>query len=224
GAAPEQRPHRPPPGWTPRSRTRTAAVEPPYSPSVRAPPGQVKRGTAAPIGAPGMGQGRGAARTKGAEPSAGAVAPRAREDLAGVQQPARIEDRLQLPLHRDQIRGLLEVQIRRLDEADAVLAAERPAEGHRGAEQLLDRTLDLGLLRGIVPEEVDVEVAVARVPVGQGDDLVALRALAHVTQQLAQAAPRHDHVLAHLVARLATHGEAHLSPRRPQARPLPLAL
>ena len=44
--------------------------------------------------------------------SAAAVA--GREDLAGVQEPARVEDALQVLLQRDQLRRLLEREIRRL--------------------------------------------------------------------------------------------------------------
>src|SRR5689334_8649368 len=83
------------------------------------------------------------------------------EDLAGVQEPLGIEGVFQTKLEIDQLGGLLEVQIRRLHDADAVLAGKRAAHGDDVAKQLLDALLDARLVGGIVPQEIDVQVAIA---------------------------------------------------------------
>src|SRR5207245_218692 len=86
--------------------------------------------------------------------------PRSGEDLAGVEQTFRIEDALDAHLQIDERVGLLEREIRSLEDTDSVLAGERPAHGDHVAKELLDTAFYLGRLVGIVPEEVDVEVAV----------------------------------------------------------------
>ena len=50
---------------------------------------------------------------------------RGREDLAGIQEPARIEDALDVTLERDQICVLFQRQIRSLQRPDAMLSAQR---------------------------------------------------------------------------------------------------
>src|SRR6476620_6433253 len=58
--------------------------------------------------------------------SAAAVA--SGEDLAGIQEPARVEHALQILLERDELGGLLEREVGGLEDADPVLAGEGAAE------------------------------------------------------------------------------------------------
>jgi hypothetical protein len=61
------------------------------------------------------------------------------ENLARIEQARGIEDALEIALQVDELGGLLESEIRRLEHTDAVLAAERAAHRHHLAECTLVR-------------------------------------------------------------------------------------
>src|SRR4051794_19853803 len=82
--------------------------------------------------------------------SAAFVASR-REDFAGVQEAARVEDAFQVLLERDEIGRLLERQVLRLRDADAVLARQRAAERDGFAHERVDRGVDRRALGVVVP-------------------------------------------------------------------------
>src|SRR6478609_1762917 len=65
---------------------------------------------------------------------AGAV-PRAREYLPWIHQTVGVKRRFDAPLRVDEHRGLFKTQVGRLGETNAVFAAERAAQLHRGPEQ-----------------------------------------------------------------------------------------
>src|SRR5258706_11674029 len=90
-------------------------------------------------------------RTITGAPSSARAVPECRKDLAGVQEALGIERGLQPLLKVDERVGLLEREVRRLGETDAVLARQRAAHRHHAAKKLLDRSFDLVRLLRIVP-------------------------------------------------------------------------
>src|SRR5258706_16242439 len=93
-----------------------------------------------------------------------------REYLSWIQELFRIEDAFDIAFEIDEIRRLFQGKICGSADADAVLAAQGAAEVDGGAHEGFDGAVDGGALGVVVPEEVDVEVAVAGVSVGQVAD------------------------------------------------------
>src|SRR5687767_14810450 len=73
-----------------------------------------------------------------------------RKDLAGVEDIARVECRLDALHQRDLIRRQLDAEIRRLGEADAVLAADRSFECDDLFEQQALGVLRAGALAAVI--------------------------------------------------------------------------
>ena len=140
--------------------------------------------------------------------------------LPGLRSPFGIERAFQAQLQRDELGRLLEVQVGRLHDPDAVLAGERAAHGHHVAKQLFDAPLHALLLRRIVPQEIHVQVAVAGVPVRERADARSFRRALDLVEQLRDALARHDDVFRKLETRERAHGGRHLAARRPQPRAL----
>src|SRR6266545_5902319 len=90
-----------------------------------------------------------------------------REDLPRVQDPQRIEERLEPPLEHDDLPPLLVLEEVSLREADAVLAGDGAAEIDGGAQDRGDGAVHLRALRRPVIEHVAVQVPVSGMAVGR---------------------------------------------------------
>src|SRR6266540_1291139 len=138
------------------------------------------------------------------------------EDFAGIQEPLRVERALQAQLQIDELRRLLERQVGSLQNADAMLAREGAPHGDDIAKKLLDGAFDLGKVDGVVPQEVDVQVAVSRVAVGERANPGLFRGSIDSVEQIRNALSRHDDVFGELVPRESANGGGELAARGPK--------
>lgn len=90
-----------------------------------------------------------------------------REDFARIQDPVWIERVFETPLERDELVWLFEVQVRRLENADAVFTRKCAAQRDDFFEQTGDTKLHERELIGAVPQVIAVQVAVPCVTVGE---------------------------------------------------------
>src|SRR5687767_2309520 len=105
-----------------------------------------------------------------------------------------------------------------LDEADAVLAGDRPAEPERELEQLLGharRQRELSLVLD-VEQEGRVEVAVARVAPGAARQAEPATDLERLLDRLGEPVERHGDVLARLATALRTDDQREAVAPAPQ--------
>src|SRR6185436_12801336 len=100
---------------------------------------------------------------------------RPRQLLPRVEQVLRVEETLDLLVQLERARAPLARELAAFEDAESVLARDRAAEPDGEVEEILDRELgarELVRLLGI-DEEGRVQVAVARVPERERDQVVA---------------------------------------------------
>ncbi len=97
-----------------------------------------------------------------------------------------------------------------------MLAGERAAEAEGLAEEGGDGAVDGGALRVVVPEDVDVQVAVARVAVGGHHQRLARGDGAHAVEEARDAGARHDDVLRELRTGAGPERPAHHAAHAPE--------
>src|SRR5450432_232820 len=144
-----------------------------------------------------------------------------REDLPRVEQLLRIPQALEALLPVDDLGRLLPRHVARLRDADAVLARERAAQIERRAEHAAERALDARrhgrVAVVLVGEDVDVQVAVARVPEGGRHEPLPGGDAVDLLEHGGDGARRYDDVLRQLEGvRLAQRARA-AAPRGPEA-------
>src|SRR6185369_87231 len=97
-----------------------------------------------------------------------------------------------------------------------MLSTDRAAERDRRAHEIGERRIDARTFLIRVPEEVDVQVAVAGVPVGEVANLVALADAIGFGEQIADARARDDDVFGELVLGEPLRGRRKRAARLPE--------
>src|SRR3990170_3935082 len=122
------------------------------------------------------------------------------EDLAGVQDPVRVECPLDALHQRNLVLGQLQRQERRLRKADAVLAADRPFKRDDARKQhVLRGVRPLDLLRIVrIHHEIDVNVAVSCMPETGNPQAILLLDAGDEREQFRNAPLGHDHIMVEL--------------------------
>ncbi|MBW2224542.1 MAG: hypothetical protein JRF54_10070 [Deltaproteobacteria bacterium] len=105
-----------------------------------------------------------------------------------------------------------------------MFAAQGAAQLDYAPKKRLDRRVDTGLLVGIVPQEVHVEIAVAGVTVGRDHQLVLFGQLGTVAEEVGYLGARNHDVFRELVLGLALEAVAELAARCPKALAFPTVL
>ncbi len=122
-----------------------------------------------------------------------------RKHLPGVQDPERIEGRLEAPLQPEDRRTLLVLEEVSLGEADPVLPGDGPAHVHRRPQDVGDGRLGRGPMPLAVEEHVAVEVPVPGVAIGGDEQAMGLSDLPAARDHLRDARAGHRDVLGELV-------------------------
>lgn len=141
-----------------------------------------------------------------------------RKDLAGIEDPVRVEGGLEPPHQGDRLVGQLQPEIRRLGAPDAVLAADRAPEAHDLLEQPALRRPGASRRRRIARVQQDVDVDVAVPDVAEAGHAQAGRApqLADYREQFRDSRPGHHDVVVDLERRLRPQGERQVAARPPE--------
>src|SRR5215212_900431 len=118
--------------------------------------------------------------------------------LPGVEQALRVERLLDRGVEPVRLGAPLALELAAFQPADAVLAADRPAEADREVEQVVAGRVGAALLGWILGREQErgVDVAVARVAERERDDAVALADLERLARDVTQAVEWYGDVLA----------------------------